>query len=100
MQEDDGAVVRLIEDVLYVPLPKHFLDVRTVSVKNSSESSQNPVDQRNLANEAADEEAERKRDEYDDDKFEQGVQSNRVEGIGKTYNHQGMDQVDGVGAGG
>ena len=62
--------------------------------------SQNPVGQRNLADEVARQKAQWERDEHSDDKFEQGVQRNRLEGIGKTHDHQGMEQVDRVDIGG
>ena len=59
---------------------------------NKSGSSQHPVSQRNLADEAANQEAERERDGHRDDKFEQGVQRNRVEGRGKTHEAQREDK--------
>jgi hypothetical protein len=55
---------------------------------NKSGSSQHPVGQRNLADEAANQEAERERD----DKFEQEVQRNCVEGRGKTHEAQREDK--------
>ena len=56
--------------------------------------SQNPVGQRNLADEAADQEAQRDGDEHRDTKFEQRIQRHHVESIGKTDEHRGMDEVD------
>ena len=61
-----------------------------------TEESQHPVSQRKLADHEARQEAEREYDEHRDAKFEQGIQRHRVEGKGKTHEHQGMDQVDRV----
>jgi hypothetical protein len=65
-------------------------------VVGTSHLSQDPIGVRNLPNQAADQKAEWKRDEHRDVPFEQRIQCHHVEGIGKTDQHRGMDQVHGV----
>jgi hypothetical protein len=62
--------------------------------------SQHSVGKGNLADHEANQEAQREGDEHRDDEFEQRIQRNRMEGIGKTHHHQGVDQVDRVSRGG
>ncbi len=63
-------------------------------------SSQHLVGQGNLADQEADQEAERDGHEHRDAPFEQRIERHHVEGIGKTDQHRGMDQVDRIDTGG
>jgi hypothetical protein len=61
--------------------------------------SQHPASQRNLADQAAHQEAEREHEEHRDAKFEQGILRHRGESQGHTHYHRGMGRVDRVGTG-
>ena len=62
--------------------------------------SQHSVGKGNLADQEADQEAQRDSDEHRDAPFEQRIERHHVEGIGKTYQHRGMDEVDRIDTGG